>query len=68
MKNINLEENIECFLKTMYVVCWAGCTIPLSGRSFEDYDAALKLYRAGQGEPSLRIERLRGLFILDTVL
>lgn len=63
-----MTDTVECFTKTMYVVCWAGCTIPLSGRSFDDYDKAVKLFNAGKGQQSLRIERFRGVFILDTVL
>lgn len=62
------NETIDTFSKTLYVVAWAGCTIPLSGRSFNDYDVALEMYNAWKGSPGLRMERMRGVFVFDTML
>lgn len=61
-------NEVDAFSKTLYVVAWAGCTIPLSGRSFGDYDIALRMYKAYKGEPGLRIERMTGIFVLDTMV
>lgn len=63
-----MRNRADTFHKTIYVVAWAACTIPLSGRTFQDYDEAMKMFKAFLGRPGLRIERMRAVFALDTVL
>jgi len=62
------KDKIDTFSKTLYVVAWAGCKIPLGQRSFNDYDVALEMFNAWKGSPGLRIERMRGVFVFDTML
>ena len=59
-------RNQDTFSKTLYVVAWASCTIPLSGRSFEDEDEAILMAHAWKDADGLRIERMRAAFVFDT--
>jgi hypothetical protein len=48
----------ETFVKVQYIVCWAGCNLPLKERCFDYFDDALKFYEQHKHELSLRIEEL----------
>jgi len=48
----------ETFIKVHYIVCWAGCNVPLKDRTFEFFDDALKLYNQHVDALSARIEEV----------
>ena len=56
----------DTFTKTIYVVAWAGCTIPLTGRTFETIDLAEQMFEVWMDKPGIRIERMRAAFVFDT--
>jgi len=58
----------DTFTKTIYVVAWAGCEIPLSGRTFYSEDEALKMAAAWVDHSGIRVERMRAAFVFDTFL
>lgn len=48
----------ETFLKIQYVVCWAGCTIPLAERTFLSWENAATLYNSNLEKLSIRVEEV----------
>ena len=48
----------EVFLKVQYVICWAGCNVPLEERIFDRWSDALLCYNKYLGNLSLRIEEI----------
>jgi len=58
----------DTFTKTIYIVAWAGCKIPLSGRTFYSEEEALKMAEAWVDHSGIRIERMRAAFVLDTLM
>jgi len=48
----------ETFIKVKYIVCWAGCQVPLQERYFDFFDEALAMYDLNQDKLSLRIEEV----------
>jgi hypothetical protein len=48
----------ETYLKIQYVVCWAGCNIPIKDRTFDSWEKALSVYEDNLDKLSLRIEEV----------
>jgi len=59
---------IDTFTKILYVVVWSGCTIPFSGRNFEDFDAALSMAEAWSDKDGIRIEVMKAKFEFATMM
>jgi len=60
-------RNQDTFSKNLYVVVWAGCTIPLSGRSFDNEEEAIEMFKVWIDQPGIRIERMMAAFVFDTL-
>jgi len=48
----------EVFLSVRYVVCWAGCEIPVKDRTFDTFQESLGLYRDNMYRMDCRIEQV----------
>jgi len=57
----------EVSLRVWYMVCWAGCNIPASERTFERWDHALEYYNKNLNQLSLRIEEITTKTIVKIV-
>jgi hypothetical protein len=48
----------EIFLSIHYIVCWAGCDLPIKDRTFDSFEKSLDMYRDNLDRMSVRIEEV----------
>ena len=48
----------EIFLSVRYIVCWAGCEVPVKDRTFDTFRESLEFYRNNLDHLDCRIEEL----------